>query len=135
MTLGPVAVTTGGQLLAESLMVDTCSITRGNGSTSFDETNGREVPAAATVIYAGKCKVQTPDVQDRTHDAGERTWTLQRDSLHLPLSAPAVRVGDVATITAAALDAQLVGKRFRVVGLAHKTFLTARRLQVQEVTG
>ena len=48
---------------------------------------------------------------------------------------PAVRVGDVATITAAALDAQLVGKRFRVVGLAHKTFLTARRLQVQEVTG
>jgi hypothetical protein len=44
-------------------------------------------------------------------------------------------VDDTVTITAAVLDAQLVGRVFRVVELFHKSFATAQRVRVEEVAG
>jgi hypothetical protein len=41
---------------------------------------------------------------------------------------------DLVTITASLLDADLVGRTFRVRELGHKSHMTARRVQLEEVT-
>jgi hypothetical protein len=49
------------------------------------------------------------------------------------MSAPAAAVDDIFTVTSSVLDPELAGCRFRVASLVHKTFMTARRLAVEEV--
>ena len=51
----------------------------------------------------------------------------------VPMSVTGLRVGDRITVTASTHDADLVGRVFVVLGLAHGTHKTARRLQVQEI--
>jgi hypothetical protein len=124
-----------GRFLAEDLMRDEVTITRATGSASFDENTGRETAGTPTTVYTGPCRVQRRNVAEQTPEAGERTVTVQDVELHVPVTATGIDVGDLATINSAALDPELVGRRFRVVGLAHKTFATARRLRCEEVTG
>lgn len=118
---------------AESMMVDTCKVEYVNGTT-WDEGSGTSVPAYAT-RYEGKCRVQTTLTSEANPNAGEREWTVQSLTVAVPMSAIGFEVGDRVTITSAALDADLVGRVFTVVALAHKTHMTARRLRVDEVTG
>lgn len=83
--------------------------------------------------YAGPGKVQTTDTMGDPADAGERLAMVTRFEVHLPMSAPAAAVDDVWTPTASAGDSELVGKRFRIASLVHKSYATARRLAVEEV--
>lgn len=83
--------------------------------------------------YAGPGKVQTTDTIGNVADAAERVVMVTRFGAHLPMSAPAAAVDDVVTVQASVLDPQLVGRRFRVVSLIHKSFMTARRLSVEEI--
>jgi hypothetical protein len=116
-------------------MLDSVTITRSTGGTTFDENTGRETPASPTAVYTGPCKVQRRNVAEQASEAGERLVTTQAVEIHVPIAATGIRVGDAAEVTAAALDPALVGRRFRVTGLADKTFATARRLRAEEVTG
>jgi hypothetical protein len=59
---------------------------------------------------------------------------VQNTRLDLPVDAGPLLVGDSVTITASVLDEQLVGRVFRVVELFHKSFATAQRVRVEEVT-
>lgn len=83
--------------------------------------------------YSGKAKVQTTDTIGNASEAAERIVMLTRFEVHLPMTAPAAAVDDVWTCTASVLDPELVGRRFRVVSLLHKSLMTARRLAVEEV--
>lgn len=113
-------------------MVDACKVEYVNGTT-WDEGTGTSVPAYAT-RYEGECRVQTTLTAESNPDAGEREWTVQSLTVAVPMSATGFQVGDRVTVTAAALDADLVGRVFTVSALAHKTHMTARRLRVEEVT-
>lgn len=124
-----------GRTAAEALMLDAVTITRATGTTTFDEATGRETAGTPTSVWTGPCKVQRRNVAERTGEAGERLVTTQDVEIHVPIAATGIRVGDVAEITTATLDAELVGRRFRVTGLADKSFATARRLRAEEVTG
>ena len=124
-----------GRRAAEALMVDACTVTRPAGAAGQDESTGRRTAAAAATVYAGVCRVQLPDVDPNRSDAGERTWTVERSTISLPISVLTVAVGDVIAITASALDPALVGRRYRVTGVAAKTHLTARRLSCERVAG
>jgi hypothetical protein len=135
MFLTAEAATLAGRAAIEALMVDTVLITRATGETTFNETTGREEPAPPDEIYEGKCRVQRRSGVERRPEAGERSWTVESVELQVPVSAEGIEVGDTATITAAVLDPELVGREFRVASLAHKTHATARRLRVEEVTG
>lgn len=119
-----------GRRLAESLMTDTCTAKRVTGSTT-DPLTGVETPTY-TPLYTGRCKVQSADPQEANPVAGGATYTVQRYTVHVPVGAFAVAIGDVFTITAASLDALLVGRTYRVVALLHKTHATAYRLAVEE---
>ena len=113
-----------GRRMAESLMVDTCTIDRITGTTT--DANGREIPTYADPPpYAGRCKIQTYEPYEQTPEVGSSTPTVQRYSLHVPIDAGPFEVGDVAT----------VGSRiFRIGGLHGKTFQTAQRLLADEIT-
>lgn len=90
-------------------------------------------PTPGPLKYAGKAKMQTTDTMGDPKQAAERVVMRTRFELHLPMSAPTAAVDDVWTMTASALDPELVGRRFRVASLLHKSFMTARRITVEEV--
>jgi hypothetical protein len=117
---------------ANSLMLDTCTITR-PGEPVTDPDTG-EVTNTATEVYEGKCKVQSKDSATSSPEAGEHTFTVVSRQVHIPANAADVRDGDVVTITASRLNAFTVGKQYRVSGFTPDTFDTAARLPVKEMT-
>jgi len=119
-----------GRKLAESLMLDTCTVH--TEAKSIDQNTGAEV-IVKTPVYTGRVKIQTGATQESTPEAGGATLTVQRSEAHFPVGAFVPAVGQVITITAAALDPLMVGLVFRVVALLHKSAGTAYRLSVEEV--
>lgn len=116
---------------AESLMLDTCTITRPGEPVTDPETGG--VTNSAETVYSGKCKVQSKDSATSSPEAGEHTFTVVSRQVHIPANAADVRDGDVVTITASRLNAFTVGKQYRVSGFTPDTFDTAFRLPVKEI--
>jgi hypothetical protein len=121
-----------GRVAAERLMTDTVSITRVTGSSTNSET-GVVTPTTST-IYTGAAKVQQGGVPiGQPRDLGEASVQLVHLQLHIPVSATGVRVDDIATVTASTLDPDLVGRVFNIRSVAHKSYLTARRMDIEEV--
>lgn len=131
---------------AEDLMVDTCVITRaGEGKGEFNDATGQyDTPARVTVYgpdiepHHGKCQLQIQSVTNSasSSNAGEREAVVQGDVLKLPVDGTGdVSIGDVAKIVSSAYDPSLVDREFTVSGRHAKSFASARRLPVQEVTG
>lgn len=128
------SVTLRGRTAAEARMVDACTIVR-LGSETFNPTIGEYTTAAPTSLYVGACEVQVSDgLNAQEQETGGQVVTQRRVTVKVPMSVTGVQVDDVVTITAAALDADLVGQAFRVVGEFAKSFATARRLQVEGTT-
>lgn len=120
---------------AESAMVDSVLIEREDGYT-LDPDTLEQIPAWVTV-YEGKCKVRSSPVQSRDASAGETVYDVTASYIDLPLSDPAsgaVRAGDRATITGAALDPANVGRVLTVQRDIPRTFPIERRLFCQEVS-
>lgn len=131
--MGAASALAAGRREAEALMVDACTIVRRAG-TSTDRDTGVVVETFED-IYAGRCRVQQGTAgQGIRHDTGETSVVVLRMELQLPISVIALAEGDQVLITASAHDADLIGRRFRIHDIAHKTHATARRVQVGEVT-
>jgi len=130
----PAAIIAAGRALAESLMLDTCTVKRPSAETTIDPDTGLPTTTWST-IYTGKCKIQSESVQSLNPKSGDHVYTVDRWEVHLPVSATGVKVGDVVEITASPLDSVNVGRKFSVSGLFRKTLATAQRLPVEEVVG
>lgn len=120
-----------GRRMAESLMLDTCTIVR--LGTPVTDADGDVTMPAPTQVYSGKAKVQTYEAQESNPEAGGATLTVQRYALHIPVGSYVPEIGHLATIAASALDPNMVGRKYRVVALLHKSLATAYRLGVEEV--
>lgn len=130
-----VAALPGLRAEAEGRMVDACTITRGGGEETLDPDTGVYTTPAGSTVYTGKCEIQVTDsLNAQDADAGGEIATVLRLTLKVPVSVTGVRKDDVATVTASLLDPDLVGRAFRITSGHSKTFATARRLQVEEVT-
>lgn len=104
---------------AESMMIDTIRITRG------DRT-----------IYEGKGRIQTHQPHPSTPVAAGHTFVEQLYRVDIPAEAPGVRVGDVAEVIASVLNATLTGRQYTIRGPHGETFNTAQRFIVtEEVSG
>ncbi len=121
------------QSAAEAGMLDTCTITRA-GIRTTDTTTGA-VTTPTTTVYTGKCRILQAQAQAQREDVGEDHLLLLRIEVQLPVAVTGLAVGDRITVTAAAHDADLVGRVFRVHDLAHKSDPSSRRPQCLEVTG
>lgn len=119
---------------AESMMRDTCRITRGTTVDTDPDTGA--VTESPNVVYEGRCKVQTWEGYESTQEAGTASLTSQRYQVHIPVAKTAddykPKRGDDVEILAAELDPHLAGETFNVAALLHKTLATAYRLGVTE---
>lgn len=129
-------VTLRARAAAEALMVDACTITRPATAHTTDPTTGA-VSYASGSLYTGKCRVQMLQGTrgDALEQATERAISVQDAIVSVPMTVTGLRVDDVVTVTASVLDPDLVGRPYRVTSMTRKTYLTARRLICQEVTG
>ena len=119
-----------GQRAAAALMVDRVKAVRlGTPVTAAD--GSVSVPEAA--LYEGRGKVQTWEGFQGNPNAAGQIATTQRYTVHVPVAAWDVRIGDVVIVQSAHLDPYLDGRRYRVVALLHKSYPTAYRLGVEEV--
>lgn len=121
-------------------MLDDCRITRPSGTTTIDPDTGLPVADPPTLIYGGtgdherdKCKIQSEAVVTLTPNSGDHSYTVDRLMVHLPVSASGIRAGDDVEVTGSALDPANVGRKFKIVGLFHKSMATAQRIPVEEV--
>jgi hypothetical protein len=119
-----------GRRAAESLMVDECRITA-PGETVTDPDSG-EVTNERTVVYEGRCKVQSKAAAIQSAEAGEASFTVVSREVHIPANAAEIRDGYEVEITASLLNSFTVGKVYRVEGFTPDSFDTAFRLPVKE---
>lgn len=115
----------------ESLMLDTCTAVR-PGTITTDPVSGK-VTRPLAPVYDGKCRLRQPATQPRETVAGEHEHTVQETRWDTPVGSGPFQVGDIVTMTTAALDAQLVGRTYKVTGLFNQSGATAQRCKVQEV--
>ena len=136
MSLGAdvVAVLPELRAAAESMMVDSCTITGDPITRVWDEDTSSYVDTPTTK-YTGPCEVKSENVQAAQADAQGQLLVVQSLVLKLPvLSSTGVDVDDIAVLDTCQFDPQLVGKKLRVGGAHHQSFATARRLPVKEVS-
>lgn len=119
-----------GRKAAESLMVDSCVVTRVTSQGSINNSTGGYTPTTSTV-YSGKCQVVKPEGSATDVAAGERDVAVSRTTVKLPISATGVQSGDKVTV-AATLDDDLDGRVLYVHEVQARTYGTSRRLACEE---
>lgn len=120
------------QAAALALMVDSGRVRRVASSSTDPETG--VITPTYSVVYAGPCRVQQRVPVARPEAIGEAGVFVARLELHVPVSVTGIASDDVFDLTAAAHDQDLLGRVWHVRELAHKTFASARRYSLIEVT-
>lgn len=121
---------------AEGEMRDTCDIHSDPDARTevFDEETGLYTAEPGTLIYSGICKRQVQGARfEQRAAAGEHVFTESRLQLHLPIHAPRIPAGSIATITSSWADPTAVGQKLRINAPGGKTLSTAHRMNVSEV--
>lgn len=130
------AVIEAGRRQAESLMIDTVEIRGPASGSTFDESTGRLTGGApGAVLYSGPAKRVAAKRFEKQAASGGREYVDTRNELHLPMDAPRITAGAIATLLAAPKDPHAVGQRLYVAGPASGSLTTAQRLNVTEVVG
>lgn len=119
-----------GRVAAEALMVDACTIRRKAG----ESTIGGVVTPTYSTLYTGKCRVQVKADAGQGQNVGEAYLVVERHEVQLPITVTGLQEGDRITITASALDPDLIGRVYAVRDVLRKSHLTSRRVTVLEVT-
>lgn len=130
----PEVATFEGRRVAESLMVDECRVWV-EGDTEITDPYTGDVTFPRTLVYEGPCKFQTQQAWETEPSSAGAKYTVQRYQLHLPVSAGPVVPGHLVEPTVSLLDPHMVGRVHRVTASYHKTFATAQRVGIMEVTG
>lgn len=130
--IGAETALAAGRVAAESLMVDACIIDRPGEPVTDPETG--VVSPAHSLVYVGPCKVQQTLAQSSSPEAGGAVFTVQGARLDIPVGVGPVAVGDRVRMTAAVSNPDLVGNQYRLVELFEKSWQTAQRVRVEELT-
>lgn len=121
-----------GRTVAESLMVDSCIIDR-PGEPVTDPDTGTVSPSHA-LIHEGRCKVQQTLAQSSSPEAGGAVFTVQGSRLDVPVGVGPLETGDRVRIVTAVSNPALVGNVYRIVETFEKSWQTAQRVRVEELT-
>lgn len=119
-----------GRTAAEALMVDACTIRHKTGESA----SGGVITPTYSTLYNGKCRVQVRSEAGQGQNVGEAYLVVERHEVQLPMTVTGLREGDQITITASALDPDLVGRVYVVRDVVRKSHLTSRRVTVLEIT-
>ena len=124
-----------GRSAAVALMVDACTITRGNDTQTFDPETGEYVTTPGATVYTGPCRVKPRDNSDLVVEVGGQNVTLLPYIVSVPIEAVVFKVDDRVTVTASQLDPSLVGLKLRVKETIAGSHLSARRLGCEQDAG
>lgn len=125
-------LTLAGRRWHESMMDDTCTITR-EGTRILNEANG-QYAVAESAVYAGPCRVVVQPRPPKDTNAVGQIEAVTNARLDLPVVASVgVKDGDVVVFNTS-IDPGLVGAKYRLRGLAGQTHGTARRFFVEAYT-
>lgn len=133
------SVVRAGRLAAESLMVDTCRITKpGEGKGPFNEHTGQYDPPPRITVYEGKCRIQVrSDINANAVEAvvGDHEWTYRTATLQLPIEGTGqIRPDFVCEYLTCPLDPDMVGRQFNMQAESKgKTHATHRRYRLREL--
>jgi hypothetical protein len=126
------SVVLAGRQFAAARMTSTCEIRHETGRT-FNEDTGEYAPTYV-IVYTGPCKVRFESPRVFIRDMQSELLAEQRPILFLPIEGTEdVAPNDIATITAAPLDAALVGMEIRINGQHTQTYATARRMPCEVI--
>lgn len=113
-------------------MVDACTVVELGRPVTDDDGN---VTIPGEVMYTGKCKIATYEPYEKSPEVGGAVSTVQRYSIHVPVESFEPLPHQVAIITAARYDANLVGRQYRIAAPHSKSQASAYRLLVDEYVG
>jgi len=123
-----------GRLAASRLFVDACTIQRVATSGTDPETGA--VTRTYSGVYTGPCKIANSGAAfARPRDVGQAELFFTRMALHVPVTAPVAQPDDLLTVTASVHDPDMVGRQWHIRGTPDKTWATAHRYSIEEVTG
>jgi hypothetical protein len=126
-----------GRAFAAAGFVDACTIQRQTGTTT-DDLTGAVTPTYGTpAVYVGPARIQINQTSPSggRMDSGEASIVLFGVTLQLPVdTSVGIQRGDLVTMTAAAHDADQVGRTYHVETLGTKSEATTRRLGLIETT-
>lgn len=120
-----------GRRDAERLMLDSCVIDRPGEPTT--DPDGVVTPSY-TPVYEGKCKVQLTASQAASPESAGAVFNAQRSRLDLPVGVGPIMPGDRVRIVTAMSNPALVGNTYRVTELFEKSWQTAQRIPIEELT-
>ncbi len=122
---------------AESLMVDSCTVTRATGATTLDPVTLAEVPVFAAV-WSGACRIQRSGALSPREVSGAAGYEFGIDSVmaQLPIAATGIQRGDVLEVTAVGpvTDPDVLGMKATVQANLAKSHATKRTLICEEVS-
>lgn len=121
------------RIFAAKLFVDTCTVQR--LLTAVTDPDTALTVNTYTTIYTGPCKIQQASGYARPKDVGQAQVFETRMQLHLPVTAPVPQPDDLLTITACPHDPDEVGRTWHIRGTPDKTWASAHRVGIEEVTG
>lgn len=133
-----VTVVTEGELselrvLAESLMIDSCTIKRATGYDT-DPNTGARVVVYGDPFYDGPCRVIMPSgTGSDVHVLAQELATQNYITVCVPASSPPALADDVLTVTASQ-DPALAGRSLRIESFYGQTWSVERRYVCEEST-
>lgn len=129
--MSALSATRRGRRAAERLMIDRCEIVRNGEPVTAPDGS---VTTPETVVYSGRCKLQSRSPWPSTPDAGMHTWTIVTTEIHLPATTTGVRSGDTVRVTRS-VDPTNDNRTLLVKSAELATYRTAVRLLAEEVAG
>jgi hypothetical protein len=114
-------------------LVDTCRVERVVAEDT-NTLNGVVTKQYAT-IYTGACRVQAATANwAGPATVGEAALRLAAAELQLPVvGSEGIAIDDRVTVLTCVHDTEMVGRKYSVTGLSHKSHATTRKLPLSEV--
>ena len=123
-----------GRAQANARMTESVTVTTTAPGTVMDESTGA-YPDTITSHYSGSGRIKYPTLTVSEKTPAGQTLAAQDVTLHLPVGlASQVRVDDVVTVTYSSADPDLVGRVFRVKGLAQAGQVSAHRFPLESLS-
>ncbi|WP_277870939.1 DUF6093 family protein [Cryobacterium sp. Hh11] len=120
-----------GRTQANARMTESVTVTTTTPGTTMDETTGT-YPDVIVSHYAGVARIKYPTLTVSEKTPVGQTLAAQDVTLHLPVGlASQVSVDDVVTVTGSTVDPDLVGRVFRIKGIAQAGQTTAHRFPLR----
>lgn len=101
------------------------------GQTPELDENGDVIQPPPVVVYEGRCTIADPSDAQRAQTTNDQSGIPNSRVLRLPVDSPALRPGDLFTVTASRFAPSLVGDSFVVQGEEERSYGTYRRYMLR----